>query len=859
MKKTFKKFISALLLMMILFNFTFTNCTPVYAADESDTAQKVINSIVNVMGGVIGIFTWIPRVTAMALGLGVNLLTAQVAYVDGATKNNSASLIITPFDIFFNKVQILDVNFLDVGVGGNTQTIREAVAKWYYIIRLLAIAILLIILLYVGIRMAISSVASDKAVYKHALIDWVVSLALVFVLQYIIMFAVQCNNAIVNALATIYGADANKGVGDAILNIAVNSLGISWESMSSTVVYCIIVFQTLVFLIKYLKRMLTVGFLVIISPLISITYSIDKLGDGKAQALNNWLKEFIANILIQPFHCIMYMAFVDVAMKLLVGGGISPAAGLKDMFDGSSGLAAGVLAIVCILFIDTGEKIIKKIFGLEADSLSPIGMAAAAGVAMGAAKQAPALAQNARKGINFAKQKGSQATSALKNKINTRRDNKAIDKRTKELMSSGQYKTEAGARKRATREVNAQRTLKDMKSSNTSRRNKKIEKQMRKDYGGTDKQWNQFMEKVNNKDPKALEKYNERFAEASKKVPMTSRTGAKIKGAMNKAANSPAGRYVRKMTRSGVGVVVGSMALAAGNPAVAITSGIAAGRAANEFAKTSTGSIATEISEHSQSKYTSREEHKEKFYETAAKGENGDYAEGSKETTKLINELKAALRSIGKEDKAGHLTMQIKRDMMEDPKNFNLNASLTKVLGEDAGNPKVANAAQKYANHTSDGMVYEQIKNAGSMGILPEKLFDQVSSRTKYSDEPKTESAPAPSTDNTNTDTNTDNTSSDSGTNTSDSPEQAEVHQIVENIVRNENTTDIVHNIDEGKIDEVKRAVDDKINELNQVLKKTDISDELRQKTTDEVKRLEAAGNALQLKLNTPADVGGDN
>ena len=32
-----------------------------------------------------------------------------------------------------------------------------------------------------------------------------------------------------------------------------------------------------------------------ISPLISITYSIDKIGDGKSQALNTWLKEFIYN------------------------------------------------------------------------------------------------------------------------------------------------------------------------------------------------------------------------------------------------------------------------------------------------------------------------------------------------------------------------------------------------------------------------------------------------------------------------------------------------------------------------------------------------------------------------------------
>jgi hypothetical protein len=42
-----------------------------------------------------------------------------------------------------------------------------------------------------------------------------------------------------------------------------------------------------------------VGFLILISPLITISYAIDKMGDGRAQALNNWFKEFIYNVIIQ--------------------------------------------------------------------------------------------------------------------------------------------------------------------------------------------------------------------------------------------------------------------------------------------------------------------------------------------------------------------------------------------------------------------------------------------------------------------------------------------------------------------------------------------------------------------------------
>ena len=42
-----------------------------------------------------------------------------------------------------------------------------------------------IVLLYVGIRMMLSSIASEKSKYKKMLGDWVISMCLVFVLHYI--------------------------------------------------------------------------------------------------------------------------------------------------------------------------------------------------------------------------------------------------------------------------------------------------------------------------------------------------------------------------------------------------------------------------------------------------------------------------------------------------------------------------------------------------------------------------------------------------------------------------------------------------------------------------------------------------
>ena len=85
-------------------------------------------------------------------------------------------------------------------------------------------------------------------------------------------------------------------------------------------VYFTLLGMTTAFLFSYIKRMLTVGFLIIIAPLITITYSMDKMKDGQAQALNTWMREFMFNVLIQPFHVVIYLVFVSTTLDLLSTG-----------------------------------------------------------------------------------------------------------------------------------------------------------------------------------------------------------------------------------------------------------------------------------------------------------------------------------------------------------------------------------------------------------------------------------------------------------------------------------------------------------------------------------------------------------
>ena len=95
------------------------------------------------------------------------------------------------------------------------------------------------------------------------------------------------------------------------------------------------------------------AFFTMIAPLVALTYPIDKVGDGKAQAFNMWFKEYTVNAMIQPIHLLLYTALVSSAISLAS--------------------ANPIYAIVAIGFMIPAEKFIKKMFKVESETASGIG------------------------------------------------------------------------------------------------------------------------------------------------------------------------------------------------------------------------------------------------------------------------------------------------------------------------------------------------------------------------------------------------------------------------------------------------------------------------------------------------------
>lgn len=261
----------------------------------------------------------------------------------------------TIYDTVMGHYDIFNINYLDVPTELTSdsdliQTTKFYVIKSYRITRNLSIAISLFVLIYVGIRMAISTVASDKAKYKKMLIYWTTSLVLVFCIHLIVILISLLLNfslSIVNNIAIdwkITNFEAQL-FGGKVMYVEAMKSGFGIAIISTVLYIWILVFYQCKFFMYYFKRTLEVNFLIVVSPLVTVTYSIDKSGDNRAQAFEQFIKMLISKCAIQVLHAIVYVVFIATA-----------------------GLVAQRHPILAILFfaaLSRVEKIAVRVFAID--------------------------------------------------------------------------------------------------------------------------------------------------------------------------------------------------------------------------------------------------------------------------------------------------------------------------------------------------------------------------------------------------------------------------------------------------------------------------------------------------------------
>ena len=190
-------------------------------------------------------------------------------------------------------------------------------------VRNLSIMLLVVVLMYIAIRMLIGSAsASQTAKLKDMLIGWVRAIFLIFVLQYLAVGLVALSNtaiSIINHVASDTLMDVEK-------KIMQNVFGNYWleGSIVKQVFYFLsmlsIIWYQLKFFLVYIKRAMQVYMLMIISPLICVSYPIDRIADDRGQALRQWIIDFSTAILMQPFQYMIYVlifgSFDEIMFKV---------------------------------------------------------------------------------------------------------------------------------------------------------------------------------------------------------------------------------------------------------------------------------------------------------------------------------------------------------------------------------------------------------------------------------------------------------------------------------------------------------------------------------------------------------------
>lgn len=249
---------------------------------------------------------------------------------------------------------------------GAKNTLRDTIAGWYYSLRNFAIVALLSVLVYVGIRMVTSTISQDKAKYKTMFKDWLVAICLLVVMQYIMIGVLNVTDEITKAIGIDGGGESQTGyIMSLIENINAGEEnctkspetdgcryedddGNCWtvsDAFAQEILLLFIIALTFLFAWKYMKREFTIIFLILLGPISCITYPIDKISDGKAQAFNKWLTEFIYNVLVQPFHLLLYTVLCGSAVELA-----------------NNNILYG---IACLAMLIPAEKFIKEMFGFK--------------------------------------------------------------------------------------------------------------------------------------------------------------------------------------------------------------------------------------------------------------------------------------------------------------------------------------------------------------------------------------------------------------------------------------------------------------------------------------------------------------
>ena len=299
----------------------------------------------SIFGAVIGVICGLALIPIQLLSY---LMTSAVenSFITSFTNCFTIQKCVTgEYDLF--DINVFETHPTEGKYAELHSSIRPNIQIWYVAIRNLAIVLCAIIVIYVGLRMALATVAAQQAKYKQMLTNWLISLCLLFLMHFIIYALIYISDIITKVFREAMEAMESDFSEEDLVG---NMFASVWNAKNSqkfayTVMIYVLVYHELKYFILFLTRMLHFYYLVAIAPLVTVTYSLDKMKDSKAQAFNKWLMNIANEVFLGPIECLVYLIFVFTAGVIMS--------------------EVPLLAIILIISMGQGEKAIKKVLGLH--------------------------------------------------------------------------------------------------------------------------------------------------------------------------------------------------------------------------------------------------------------------------------------------------------------------------------------------------------------------------------------------------------------------------------------------------------------------------------------------------------------
>jgi len=369
--------------------------------DLGDTWDETSSGIIKV---IMNILSFIPKVVVNLL---LEIITFILPSMDDVIFNDRASL----WGNFFR------LTYFDEAQGGLAGQMVGFVSTIYQAFRYVALIGFVVAIAAIAVKMIISSIGKQKQQYKEALKNWLVGLVLLVVGHWIMIYAIYFSEFLVNIIVAIKDSLLDgwlvvQQAGNATFDLtssfssAVGAAGAAAWGMTLLMLWGVLAIIAIIVFVAmnmkivkvYLERVIVVGVLIMIFPLVTVFYAFEKGGIKKGNTFESWLRTFIDQVFIQPIHALSLMG-VCIALTAISNAGITaiPIVGM-------------ILVLMVLNTMFTIENVVKRVFAINGASLgSPVNPVGAAMTGVGMA--APML----RKGFDARKNAISDAKANSKN------------------------------------------------------------------------------------------------------------------------------------------------------------------------------------------------------------------------------------------------------------------------------------------------------------------------------------------------------------------------------------------------------------------------------------------------------------